>query len=125
MPTVSEIVASATRKARITGLGEVMDADTGAEALGEFNRMLHGWKLQGVDVEHADQELTDTFALAPEYEEGTVYLLAKRLEPNFAMPANFDADAFMRMLQANYTTISEVTFDTALTRVPSQGIRDI
>ncbi len=123
MSTINDIVLAATRKARITPLGEAMDADTGAEALGEFNRMVHAWKLSGADVGHGDQTLTDTFALAPEYEEGTVYLLAKRLEPNFRLPAAFDADAFWRTIQANYMVIEDVAYERALTRMPSQQIR--
>lgn len=122
MATVLEILTAATRKARITPLGEAMDAETGAEALGEYNRMLHAWKLSGVDIIHDDQEQSDEFPLGPEYQEGTVYLLAKRLEPNYRVPADFDADAFWRAIQANQMTIEDVSYEKALTSMPSASL---
>ena len=122
MATIRDIVTAACRKARLAQLGEAVDPDIAAVALDEFNRMLHGWKLIGLDIGHRDQGLSGTFALPDEYQEGVVHLLAKRFEPNFALPAMFNADDFMRAIQAYAMEIDDVKFDTGLTDMPSSHL---
>ena len=85
--------------------------------------MLFAWKLAGVDTTHAELTLADDFPLPPEYNEGTVYLLASRIAPNYSMPANFDADDWFRKMQAAYLVIEPVRM-TQFQRMPSQYVND-
>ncbi|MGH1414843.1 MAG: hypothetical protein ACRBB0_15250 [Pelagimonas sp.] len=124
MTTVREVIAAAHRKIAVLGQGENMPASMASDGLFAFNAMLHGWKADGVDVEHADQELTSTFSLGPEFLEGTVYLLAQRLGPDYLAPRTFDHDSFMRRLQAAYYVMPEMTIPTALTNTPAREDRD-
>lgn len=124
MATVEDIVTAAFRKIGVVAEDEDLQSDTLSVGVDAFNRMLHAWKLRGVDVSHADQVSTDTFALADEYQEGTIYVLASRLSPDYTVPATFDADDWFRTIQAAYMTIDDATISTALTRMPSRYWRD-
>lgn len=123
MPTVREICTRTLRKLDVVPLGGAADGDEIAEALDAYNDMLHGWRILGVDVSHVSQDLNDTFALEDQFIEGTVYLLASRLSPNFQIPPQFDVDGWWRAIQAQYTTVDEVTFDSGLKDLPSQRFR--
>lgn len=114
----SQIIERAYRKIRVVSEDEAMNTDQAVNGLAELNSMMHGWKLFGVDVSHADLTLSDTFTLADEFVEGTVYQLAQRLSPDYRQPAP-DADRFFRALQAAYMEISAASLDAALTRMPS------
>ncbi|KIC39360.1 hypothetical protein [Leisingera sp. ANG-M7] len=124
MATMRDIVTRAYRKARIAGSGESLEAEQADEGNEQLNAMLHEWKLRGVDITHTDKGLSDTFPLGPEYEHGTVLLLAEAVGPEFNLPASFNADDFFRAIQAAYLTIDTVSFDKAVTEVPSKKERD-
>ena len=111
------------RKLQVVAQGEAPDGDQIEEAIDCFNDMLHGWKILGVDVEHTTQEPGDTFALGDEFIEGTVYVLASRMSPNYQVPPAFDMDGWWRAIQAAYMTIDAVTFDAGLLNLPSQRYR--
>lgn len=117
MTTVRDIVERAHRKIGVAPLDEPLTAEMADNGLDAFNEMLSAWVLDGITLSPAftDKALSDTFPLADKFREGTVYLLAERLRPDYTRPATFDADDFFRKVQASYTTISEVTIDTALT----------
>ena len=119
MATITDIATRALRKSGITAQDEAPTADEIANAVDAFNMMVHAWKLHGADFEFTDQESADTFDLGDEFQEGTVYMLASRLSPDYMVPVSFDADAWFRAFQASKTEIESVTFDKALTYVPS------
>lgn len=121
MPTVLDIVTRAFRKARIGGMGEVLDEEMSSEGLDALNGMLHEWKLRGVDLSHTDVELTDAFPLDPEYQDGATHMLAARISPDYARPRDFDADDFFRAIQAAYMTIEEITLPDGLADLPSSN----
>lgn len=120
MATARDIVNRALRKARIVGHAENASAADASAALEDLNMMLAAWKLAGVDISHTALEMSTTFPLADEYEEGTVYMLTSRISPDYNMPVSFDADDFFRKIQAAYLSISEVTMPDALLEMPSQ-----
>lgn len=120
MTTTSEIVTRALRKIEVASSDEDPSAEILDEGLAALNAMMHAWKLQGVDLSHTNLALDDTFSLDPEYEEGTVYLLASRLSPDYTRPANFDADAWFRAFQAAYATIDEVSMPSLLINTTTQ-----
>lgn len=121
MATVRDICVRALRK--IGASDAAVDGQDISDALDTFNDMVHGWKILGADVEHVTQDLNDTFALADEFIEGTVYVLASRLSPDYEIPPQFDSDGWFRAIQAHYTTIKPVTFDAGLKNLPSQRYR--
>lgn len=120
MPTMRDIVTRAYRKIGAVATDEPMTADQGETGNDALNAMIFGWKLRGVDTEHTAKALNDAFPLGPEFEEGTVYLLASRLAPDYALPASFDADDWFRTFQAAYVTVPTATIPRALLRTPSQ-----
>ncbi|WP_306127934.1 hypothetical protein [Roseovarius sp. MMSF_3350] len=120
MATVLDIVTRAYRKINVTAQDEDLNADDISVGVDAFNMMLHAWKLAGVDTEHTDVTSSDTFPLADEYQEGTVYLLASRLSPDYVRPQAFDADDWFRKMQAAYMEISASSVPTSLTRTPSR-----
>lgn len=124
MATMLDIVTRAYRKARIAGSGENLEAEQANEGNEQLNAMLHEWKLRGVDITHTDKALSDTFPLGPEFEQGTVLLLAEAVGPEFNAPANFNADDFFRAIQAAYLAIDAVSFDKAVTELPSKLARN-
>lgn len=120
MATIQDIIDRALQKIAVQSSDEDSTTYDAAKALNAYNDMTHGFKLAGVDLEHTDQALTDTFAFGAEYREGFVYLLASRLSPDYMVPASFDADDWFRKFQAANITIADVTFDAALTVLPSE-----
>lgn len=124
MATLSDIVTGALRKLGIVAEDEAASADAMSNGVTALNDMLHAWKLAGVDITHTTLTATDTFPLGDEYVEGTKYVLASRLSPDYQVPQSFDADDWFRKIQAAYATISTVTMPTALTRMPSRYWRD-
>jgi hypothetical protein len=123
MTKVRDIVQSAFRKIGVTALDAPMSAAEGSVGVDAFNIMVSAWKLQGVDIGHTDLTVNDDFPLADEFREGTIYLLAERLSPDFMVPASFDADAWFRTFQAAYAQDNEVSMNLALRTMPSQRVR--
>lgn len=120
MTVTSEIVTRALKKINVIAKDEAAPAEDMQDGIDALNMMLHEWKLRGVNLSHVNLAASDDFPLNPEFEEGTVYLLASRLAPDYNRPARFDADDFFRAIQAAYMTIAAVTIPTPLTRMPSQ-----
>lgn len=114
MATMLDIVTRAYRKIRVTGQDDPLDAGAASAGIDALNDMLHEWKTRGVDLAYSDLALTDTFPLDPQFREGTVYMLASRLSPEYARPREFDADDFFRTIQAAYMVIEEMTIPTGL-----------
>ena len=120
MATVQDIVTRAFRKVGIAAQDEALEAHEIANGVDALNMMIAAWKLAGVDTETTALASADTFPLAAEFEEGTVYLLAERISPDYSRPAMFDADDWFRKIQAAYMQITASTVPTALTRTPSR-----
>lgn len=120
MATVQDIVTRAFRKARVSSQDEALEAHEISNGVDALNMMISAWKLAGVDTETAAVDAADAFPLDAEYEEGTVYLLAERLSPDYSRPVGFDADDWFRKIQAAYMVIDQVTIPTSLTRTPSR-----
>lgn len=119
MTTVRDIVERAHRKIGVVAQDEAMTADQAQAGLDTYNDMLHAWALDGITLSpaFADQALADTFPLADKFREGTAYMLAGRLSPDYAAPVGFDPDDFFRKIQASYAVITPVTIDPALTHL--------
>ena len=125
MATMQDIVTRAFRKIGVVAGDEPMNADQGAAGIEALNMIIHQWKLRGIAITYSDLTLADAFPLLPQFEEGTVYLLASRIAPDNAAAAQFDADDWFRAIQNSYLVIDPVVMPTALTMTPSQlrGIR--
>jgi hypothetical protein len=121
MTTALDIATRAYRKLGISGTGDTLTAEELAEGIDALNAMMHAWKLAGVDIEHTDLAADDDFPIGPEFVEGTVYLLASRLSPDFTTPAAFDADDWFRKFQAAYMTIDTVSM-SMFEKMPSQYV---
>jgi hypothetical protein len=122
MALMSEIATDALRKIGVVAEDEQASADSIANAVRTLNQMLHGWKLRGVDLTYSTLPADATFPLDPEFEEGTVYVLAGRLSPNFQSPASFDADDWFRTIQAAYMVIEDAEIPRTLRRTSSQTL---
>ena len=120
MATVQSIIIAALRKLAVASEDETPSDAMLANGLEAYNNMLSAWVLSGVDLEHTDQALTDTFPIGNEFREGTIYSLAGRLSPDYVVPAQFDADDWFRKIQAAYMTITDVEQPLALRLTSSQ-----
>ena len=120
MTTVRDIIERAYRKIGIKAEDEAISGDMLTNGVDNFNSMLFGWKIFGIDVLHVEQTAPDTFALGDEFVEGTIYQLAERLSNDFVVPAP-SSDAFFRALQIAYLVMPTATLDGALTRPPSKA----
>jgi len=119
MTTAHDIVRRAFRKIGVTAHDDEMTADQAAVGLEALNAVMHEIALRGVDLEHADVALTDAFPLAPEFERGFTYMLAREISPDFSAPG-LDDDVFFRAIQARYMVIPEISQDSVLRTTPSQ-----
>ncbi len=119
MATMRDIVERAYRKIGVVATDEAMTADQASTGLDALNMMMHGWLLDGIDVAHVDMQLADTFALQPEFQEGTVYLLANRLAPDFTRPA-VEERRFRNRLASAYSIVPDAIIPSALLNTPSQ-----
>lgn len=123
MPTVQTIIERAGRK---IGANDMTAAEL-ADALSSFNEMVSGWRLHGIDIWRselgADDQLdvtatvpevalTDEFPMPDAFREGAIYMLASRMAPEFS--TGFDADEYLRRMQAHYARIPTAQFDDAL-----------
>jgi hypothetical protein len=117
MTTTAKIVTKALQKIGIASASQPVSATDLNDGIDALNAMMHAWKLQGVDVSHVNLSAADQFSLGAEYEEGTIYLLASRLSPDYEAPQAFDADTWFRRIQAAYLVINDVEMPRALTRI--------
>lgn len=124
MTTALQIVERAFRKINVKAEDEGLTADQLAHGLDCLNLMMHGWELWGIDTNHVDLTAASVFPLLPKFEEGTVYLLAERISPDYERPAAFNADDFLRRIQAAYMVIPNAVMPRALLRTPSQRRTD-
>jgi hypothetical protein len=90
-----------------------------AHGLATLNMMMHGWEIWGIDTNHVDLTSASVFPLLPKFEEGTVYLLAERLSPDYTAPG-FSANEFLKRLQAAYMVIPDATMPRGLLETSSQ-----
>lgn len=122
MTTVRDIIYRAFRKANITAVGETPTDNEGEEGLSAFNEMVSGWAILGVNINTAtaDFAINDPFPFADKFREGTIYMLASRISPEYNRPESFDSDRFMRALQAASAVVDEMTIPAALLNLPSQ-----
>lgn len=104
---VLDIVQRALSKIGVVAIGDDPSSEDADEALRAYNDMLAAWKLFGVDIGYTEATLTSNFPLGPEFVEGTVYMLASRLSPNFQRPPAFNEARWMRALQAAYLVIEK------------------
>lgn len=119
MSTMDEIVLRAYRKIGVVAADEAMTADQHKTGLDALNSMMAGWSAYGVEYLHPES-LTggSEFPLPFRFEQATVNLLAQDIAPDAGL--SFDADTFLRLLQAHFLTVPSIRFDGALTDTPSQ-----
>lgn len=123
MATVTDIVLRAHRKAGVASHDEELTAEQTVNGIDALNAMLHGWRLNGVDLSWEDAKGGDDFALASEYHEGVCYLLASRLFPDYSLPPSFNPDDWFRAIQANNVTAPTMSVPADLLNMPSQFYR--
>lgn len=114
MSTARDLVEDAYRTIGVVADDEAMTASQASNGIRALNLMMHGWLLDGIDIGHIDLELADTFTMEPQFEEGCVYLLAERLSPKYAAPANFSPSEFKKRLSAAFLIIPDSKFDRTL-----------
>ena len=123
---VSQIISAAYRKIGVVGHGQTATAEqteAGAEA---FNLMIQGWRLDGIDFWLAptvdplatldNYDLTEEAPIPGAFLEGTVYSLAARLAPEYAVQVQFDERQFMGRMRAALVKVPTCAPDGALNR---------
>lgn len=120
MATVLDIIERAYRKIGVSSEDESLTARQLSDGLDALNMMLAAWRLAGVDLPLPELQSTSPFPLQIELQEGTVYMLASRLSPDFSVPAAFDPDDFFRKIQAAYMIIEPAKMPLSMRRTSSQ-----
>lgn len=128
MATVLDVVTRALRVIGVAAVDRPAEAEETAVAFQALNDMLAGWKAFGVDIEHVDYaDTADTFEtalLTSEYRDHVVYLLARRVAPEFGVALTGEAMQAAEMAQqAIYSGFHEATdlvVDRGLQVMPSQ-----
>jgi hypothetical protein len=106
---VLDICQRALSKIGVLSIGDDAQSEDADEALMAYNDMVAAWKLFGADTGYVEATLQTTFPLGAEFVEGTVYMLATRLSPNYQKPIQFNEARWMRALQAKYMVIDKQT----------------
>lgn len=131
--TVAQVINRALKRIFVLGAGETTDAEDSADGLEAYNAMMFGFEADGltlhdesdVTYSHAAQALSASFPLADKHFEGVSALLAQRLAPDYGAEISaalaIDIQAGMNRMYADFFSIGEVSFDGALTRLPSQA----
>lgn len=125
MTTALQMVERAFRKIGVKAEDEGLTADQVAHGLDCLSVMLSGWELFSIDVGVSDLSAASVFPLERKFEEGTVYLLAERISPDYSVPRTFDTDEFLRRIQAAYMVIDEAAMPRTILRTPSQRRTDL
>ena len=125
MTTAQTMVERAFRKIGVKAEDEGLTADQLAHGLDCLNVMLAGWELFSIDTGAGELISSSTFPLGRQFEEGTVYLLAERIMPDYAVPPAFSADDFLRRIQAAYMVIDDAVLPRSILRTPSQRRTDL
>ena len=120
MATVSKIIERAFRKLGVKAEDEALTADQLQSGLDALNELVTGWQLHGINVSIYDMSPSDQFPLAPRFEEGTIYMLASRLSPEYVVPDDFDYDGFLRLVQAQFVVVPSSSVEGMLTETTSQ-----
>ena len=123
MTTASVIIERAFRKLGVRAEDEALTADQLAYGLETFNAMMNGFELFGIALAWVDKASDEDIGLALKFDEGLTYILAERLSPDYAAP--FNADDFLRRLQASYLVIAEAVMPSSILRTPSQRTYEV
>lgn len=113
MATCRDIVQRAFRKIGVVASDEPMTADQADAGMDALNMMMPALALDGIDVAWSEAQLSDQFAMEPEFHEGLVYMLAGRIAPDYSFPG-FDIAPFKRGLAAAYLIVPDAQLDRAL-----------
>ena len=132
MSTVRDCVTSALRKIGVT---DPNGDEVGAGVLA-FSDMLHGFRLQGIDIWHIGEAMNNglpvqeinqgeftaesPFPMPEAYREAAAFVLAATLAPEYGVQAAFDSMPYLRQIQAGYQIIPEVKMPDLLFRLGSR-----
>lgn len=128
MATARDVVQRALRIIGVAAHDEPVHAAEAAIALTSLNAMLKGWEAHSVDVNHdTDYTLSSAFetaTLTAKYRDAVTHCLAKEIAPEFGVSLTAEAarsaiDGWS-IIQANFLTSEDLTFDKAMRRMPSR-----
>lgn len=119
MTTSRELIYASLRKLQITSAGEVPEAADFVDSLQAFNLLMHGIKLEGINLDWRTLGADDPVPLPDEHILAIIYLLAVHLAPDFGREVDpavaTNAQNGRMFLQSFYTDVPDQTFDPALT----------
>jgi hypothetical protein len=131
MSTVRDCVTSALRKIGVTD----PNGEEVATAITSFSDMVHGWRLQGIDIWHIGTQMNGGFPLPevshgeftaespfpmPEaYREAAAFCLAASIAPEYGQ--SMDAARYLHMIQAGYAQDNLTVMEPALFRLNRAG----
>ena len=120
---VSEIVVAALRKIGVAGHGQTATAEQIQAGVQAFNMMIHGWRLEGMDISLFpnapaaaildDFEVGDEAPIPSAFLESVVFCLAARIAPEYQI-AFAEPEAATRRLQAALVQVPEVRMPQAV-----------
>ena len=116
--TALEAIKRALRLCAVITSGEASSAAEAQDALSTLNSMLHGWKDDGIKLEHIDFTLTSVFPWPQNHDEPIINNLAAMVAPEYGVPLNqvvlTVASKGYRNLQNYYVDPQDAVIDDAL-----------
>jgi len=83
MTTAKQIIDGAFRELAITQTGEELPSNEAQDALDKLNRLLHAWRLLGVDLNHIDVTLDETMAIEDDHVLPIIFNFAIEVAPEY------------------------------------------
>ena len=118
MSNVANLINRSLKLINALEEGESPSNEMQADALDSLNDMLNAWNDKGIGVDAGDLTLTEDFPVDGNERRAIRYNLAVELAPEYGSnvsPFVYEtAKDSYRWMQAKYTSISEVKFDTSL-----------
>lgn len=122
--TYQDLIKRAMRSLGVLHHAESPTADEAADALNTLNDMLNSWRLEGIDLEHIEGELTDEVPYSNESIPAIRYNLAMELAPEFGVEPSMvivaRATNAYRALQAEYSDPDELRADEVFRYIPNE-----
>lgn len=124
MATARDTVYAALKRLAVTAAGETPTAAEAEDGLARLNAMMHGFAMEGGNVDWRDLALTDPMPTPQSQQRSIEYLLAVELAPEFGREVDpvlaVNAERARSLMLGHYATVPEVKLDPAVT--PRDGV---
>lgn len=120
MTTMRQTIYAALKRIQVTAAGEVPTSEEATDALERFNNMMHGLKIEGINLDWRTLTLDDDIPLLPEYIRGVEAMLALELAPEYGK----EVDPAIAVIAERSRTLFQGVWNEVPDAVHDRGIQD-